>query len=229
MRGGGGQIYVFYHIFCNPQTLNVVRDQVMKMIYSGLYRDAKQIYCFLTGDAENVKKLEEYIGTLPSKFKIEKKGVGDTTFERFTLGSIRDLVTDQDRFLYMHSKGVTRMHENNYVSECITLWRGFMEYYLIALYKKCLAKLADHDIVGVLHRDEKIGDHFSGNFWWSTGKYFRQLCKDKAIGTEYYDAEAYIFKGSPKYYAIDHGHIDRQKCLYSTPLVPKLYVDKDPI
>ena len=36
-RGGsGGRVFIFYHIFSNEQTLNVVRDQIMKIIFSGL-------------------------------------------------------------------------------------------------------------------------------------------------------------------------------------------------
>ena len=227
--GGASHTYIFYHIYCDATTLDIVRDQVSKIIWSGLYGEVRQIYCFLAGTKIKIAQIEAYIETLPEKFKVEKRGVDDTSYERLTLNSIKDLVTDNDKFLYFHTKGVTRTYEKGLKGECVTLWRNYMEYYLIALYKKCLAKLVDHDIVGCLFRDEKIGPHFSGNFWWSTGKYFRRLMSTVNIGSMYYEPEAYIFKGMPKAYKIDNDIIPNKLCLYSNPLFPKRYVDKDPV
>lgn len=229
LRGGGSHTYVFYHIYCDKTTLDIVRDQVMKMIYSGLYAEVKQIYCFLAGSKSGIAQIEGYFQTLPQKFKIQKRGVDDRTYERFTLNSIKDLVTDADKFLYLHTKGVTRTYQKGPAAECVTLWRNYMEYYLIALYKKCLEKLVDHDVVGSLYREVQIGPHFSGNFWWSTGKYFRRLMDTVKIGDEYYEPEAYIFKGRPRVYNIDNKHIPNTLCLYSNPLFPRLYVDKDSV
>jgi hypothetical protein len=206
-----------------------MQDQVMKIIYSGLYATVKQIYCFLAGSNDNIEKIERYIHTLPAKFNIQKKGVDDKTYERFTLNSIESLVTDADKFLYIHTKGVTRTFQKGHVEECVTLWRNYMEYYLIALYKKCLAGLADHDVAGVLYKDVTIGPHFSGNFWWSTGKYFRQLFNTIKIGEMYYDSEAYIMKGRPKVFDVDGRVIANEFCQYTNKLFPRLYVDKDPV
>lgn len=228
MKGGnrGPHTYVFYHIYCNANTLGIIRDQTMKIIFSGLYKDATKIYCFLVGKKENIDEVSSYIKTLPTKFEIKRIGENDTTYERFTLNSIKDLIHDNDKFLYMHSKGVSRMQETPKTAECITLWRNYLEYYLIALYKKCLEKLNSHDIVGVIYKDLHIGPHFSGNFWWSTGKYFRKLNTEIPIGTQYHDPEAYIFKGKPNACYLDKRYIENTFCLYSTPLYPKLYVDK---
>ena len=229
MVGGSAapQIYVFYHIYCNTNTLGIVRDQAMKIIYSGLYKKAKQIYCFLAGGKEHVDSITSYIKTLPSKFHIEKTAVDDTTYERLTLNHIKHKISDSDRFLYLHSKGVSRVQENSMASECVTLWRNYMEYFLIAQFEKCLDKLQTHDIVGVAYKDVQIGPHFSGNFWWSTGKYFKKLSTEKEIGDAYYDSEAYIFKGSPNAYSLDDKALHNTMCLYSTPLYPQLYVDKE--
>jgi hypothetical protein len=230
LRGGGGHnIYIFYHIYCDKTTLDIVRDQVTKMIWSGLYAKVKQIYCFLAGAKTEVSQIEAYIKTLPEKFNIHKKGIDDNSYERLTLNSIKDLVTDTDKFLYLHTKGVTRTHEKGAAAECVTLWRNYMEYYMIALHKNCLEKLEDHDIVGSLYRDQNIGPHFSGNFWWSTGKYFRRLMNTENIGSNYYAPEAYIFKGGPNEFHIDGKRIPNTVCLYSTPLFPRLYVDKHPV
>ena len=49
-------IYIFYHIFCNKYTLEVVKDQINKIIFSGLYNKCTKIYCFLTGEEERLYK-----------------------------------------------------------------------------------------------------------------------------------------------------------------------------
>ena len=227
LRGGGGHnTYIFYHIYCDKTTLDIVRDQVTKIIWSGLYGEVKQIYCFLAGAKDKIAQIEAYIQTLPEKFKIQKKGVDDKSYERLTLNSIKDLVTDTDKFLYLHTKGVTRTHDKGAAAECVTLWRNYMEYYLIALYKKCLAKLVDHDVVGSLYKDVQIGPHFSGNFWWSTGAYFKRLSSEHSIGEFYTDPEVYIFKGLPNFAMADDNSIHDRYCLYKNPIFPKLYMDK---
>jgi len=201
-------------------------DQVAKIIYSGLYADAAQIYCFLTGGKDNIDQIKRYFETLPKKFKIEAVGIDDKTYERFTLNRISNLVRDNDKFLYIHSKGVSRVHGKITGAEPIHLWRNYMEYYLIANYKKCLEKLATHDIVGVAYKDVQIGPHFSGNFWWSTGSYYKKLSAGNTIGQHYNDPEAFIFKGGPKHNKLDGDSVANMHCLYTNPMYPRLYVDK---
>lgn len=234
MKGGSdtSHTYVFYHIYANSNTLDIMRDQISKIIFSGLYKDATQIYCFLAGENEYVEKIKTYIETLPKKFKLEAVGVNDKTYERFTLRKIGGLVNDNDRFLYIHTKGVAPYKgmmdtEKERVSrECIYLWRTYMEYYLIANYKKCLEKLGNHDIVGVAYKDILVGPHFSGNFWWSTGKHFKGIVSGGNIGSEYNDPETYIFKNNPRYFKLDGDSIPNEDDLYYIPMFLKSYVDK---
>ena len=83
-----------------------------------------------------------------------------------------------------------------------------MEYYLIKNFKFCLEKLNDYDIVGVGYMTKIIGPHFSGNFWWSKGSYYKTL-PTKAdmtnnIGPDYLAPESFIFKGNePKHIDLD--------------------------
>ena len=39
-----GDIYVFYHVYCNKNTETVVKDQVFRIIFSGLYAKVNRIY-----------------------------------------------------------------------------------------------------------------------------------------------------------------------------------------
>lgn len=227
MRGGStGNIYIFYHIYCNPTTIAIVQDQVTKILYSGLYEEVKTIYCFLSGTESNINHIKAFIETLPSKFTIKEIGKDDTSYERFTLDKIAQLVGDEDKFLYIHSKGVSRTGTDiNMWNNNIYLWRSYIEYFLIKRYKDCLEKLKDHDIVSVLYRTRQIGPHYSGNFWWSTGAYYKRLTSAHKIGDDYSDTEAYLFKGGPKHAVNDDGKVPEDYCLYGNPLYPKMYMN----
>jgi len=194
MYGGAhpGHIYVFFHIYCNSNTLEIVRDQATKIIFSGLYDDVTTIFCYLAGNKEYVTLLKTYITSLPKKFVVKDIGVDDITYERFTLTKIKNHVQENDKFLYIHTKGVTRVQEKSAISECIYL----------------------------------CGPHFSGNFWWSTGAYFKRLSREHSIGEFYTDPEVYIFKGLPNFAMADDNSIHDRYCLYKNPMFPKLYMDK---
>ena len=231
---GGGQshIYVFYHIFCNENTLDILRDQATKILYSGLYADAMHIYCFLVGKKGDIDTVKAYIETLPQKFVVKAEGVDDKTFEQFTMTKIDGLVHANDKILYIHTKGVVRSGGKTTASDCIYLWRNYMEWYVIANYKKCLEKLKDHDVVGAIYKDSQIGPHFSGNFWWSTGSYFKKLTAktgnkmDSESPMAYWAAESYLFTAAPKHLSLDGGVLGNSTCMYSTPMYMKLYADK---
>ncbi|NBV77684.1 hypothetical protein EBR66_05990 [bacterium] len=226
MRGGTrGNIYVFYHIYCNNNTIHIMGDQVGKIIFSGLYKAVTHVYCFLTGKASAIQGIQAYIQTLPKKFIVADVGVDDTSYERFTLNRISKYLKDSDKFLYIHSKGVSRVGQADRLSSIIYLWRTFMEYFLIAHFRECLEKLQTYDIVGAAYKTEKIGPHYSGNFWWSTGAYFKRLYATTPIGSSYHDPESYIFKASPKAYAID-GDLIKNNPMYNNELLPKYYMDK---
>jgi len=225
-RGGNrttGQIYVFYHIFCNENTIKLVKDQITKILFSELYSIVDKIYCFLVGDNDEIVKVKEFIEYYDDKFTIAKEGPGDKTYERFTLESIKKYIKPEDKFLYIHSKGVKY---NGGGEEQVYWWRTYMEYFLYTKASECIKYLDEHDIVGCIESRFLIGPHFSGNFWWSTGKYYLTLA-DK-VGVAYHDPESYIFTGKPKYKVLDKNTfaIDKNHNLYFDKLYPKKYLNK---
>ena len=83
----------------------------------------------------------------------------------------------------MHTKGA---NTPNYESE--HEWRKYMQYYLVNNFRICLNKLSKYDTVGC---ELSKNGHYSGNFWWATGNYIKQL-KDPFIylnDTKYYIQE----------------------------------------
>lgn len=205
--GGTSNTYIFYHIFCNQFTLPVVRDQVAKILFSGLYENITDVKCFLTGEEKYIGPIRSFLTDSGKKFTIVKEGVNDTSYERFTLTEIPKLTTKDDKFLYIHSKGVSERHAS---SDNVYWWRTWMEYNLIYRFRECLKMLDEVDIVGVGYTQKMIGPHFSGNFWWTKGSYFETLPRNEDgslnIGPGYTDPENYIFKGKdPKHIDIDEG------------------------
>ena len=211
-RKHGGSIqparkYVFYHVFCNEYTLPVLKDQVTKIIFSGLYEAVDAINCFLAGEEKYIGPIRSFLNDSGAKFKILKVDTNDTSYERFTLNSIPKLITDNDKFLYIHTKGVSA---KNAASDNIYWWRTWMEYHLIYRFRECVEALDTFNIVGVGYTTKMIGPHFSGNFWWTTGKYFNTLPKNPDgslnIGSGYYEPENFIFKGKgPLHIDMDNG------------------------
>ena len=97
---------------------------------------------------------------------------------------------DDDRILYIHTKGVTRYNTSIFtVENCdidipnlyknICQRRDLMEFFLIKKYEVCLKILDDYnvDTVGINICDSPL--HYSGNFWWTTGRYLHSLRYDE--------------------------------------------------
>ena len=224
-RGGGGRVYVMYHIFCNQHTKQIVKEQIAAIQLSGLYKRVDKIYCFLVGAKSHIDSVESLLKDAGNKYEIKATGPEDTSYERFTLLKIHDLIHPDDKFLYLHSKGVTRPEE-----DIIYWWVLYMSQLLMCNVEQHLKDLDQFDILGpgyvenVPGKNEKmVGPHFSGNFWWSTGKYYKTL--PKTIGTHYNDPELYIFSGSPKFKILDDGRHPRQHNFYYSPIPARLYID----
>jgi len=194
--------YIFFHVYCNKNTFRILVDMISKIIYSNLYHSVDKIYTFLTGEVKYINQCINYIINCGKKFDITEIGINDNTAERFTLLKMKNYLKDEDKFLYIHSKGVIRSIEHE-MTCYINDWRYLMEYFLITKFELCLKELDNYDVVGVNYKN-----HFSGNFWWSKGVYFKTL---QNFIEDYYTApEDYIFKttvGSPKI-----------KCLHSSGL-----------
>lgn len=221
-------VYVFYHIFCNDNTAAIVKDQCLRIIFSRLYERVDAVYCFLVGQESKIVEIEKLIGNFGKKFRIAARGVGDTSFERFTLLQIRKCISlaPKDKFLYIHSKGVSKTRGIG--EEDIFWWRTWLEYNLFSRYEECLSKLDEYDVVGVNYSERVLGKHFSGNFWWTTGKYYLSLPNEISYNEpySYNQPERYILSGKDvKYIDIDSNRLPQNLGLYGMILHPKSYVD----
>lgn len=196
-------VKVFYHVCAVGPWEAIVRDQLAKIHFSGLYDAVEYVACFVAGpEAQRaVEVLREY----GAKVAVHACEPGDTSYERLTLLGMHKLVRPGDKLLYMHSKGVTKGN-----SQKVLHWRQCMEHALVKSWQRCVDLLEVADAVGTNFRAAPAL-HYSGNFWWCTGAHFMRL--PHRIGDNYLDPEMYVlsvqcnavaFLGSE----INHYHTD---------------------
>lgn len=185
-------IKIFWHIYAKDHWASIVRDQLTKIVFTGLYDHVNEINCFIAGPEEtDVDAASALISLWGNKFILRARGVGDATYERFTLSQIRPLLSSTDKLLYLHNKGVTHpmAGATHQVGSNIYFWRTYMEYYLLRHHMRCIALLDEYDTVGV-DLFEPGGNIYTGNFWWSRADFF--LLHPVSIGLGYYDPEHYL-------------------------------------
>ena len=204
-------IKCYYHIFCtkDPITLQVVDEQLDTICNSTFYDRFDVINCCVTGNDLNhynmvMDKLVIRCGNSNGKIKIHKSVFGDTSYERYTLNSIRDdpdLNSNDTFILYIHSKGVTRSD----IPAFVTTWRKCLMYFLATNAEVCIDKFMKHpyDTVSIFHvphgKMSPDGAYYAGNFWWARGTYLKRLFSKHIIGPKYYDTEQFLFKDKPNF------------------------------
>lgn len=149
------------------------------------------------GDIYKLHNICNLLKTYGKKILIADTNTNTALYERFTLLGLRKIIKPEDKFLYIHSKGISRMKLDIY--ENCRDWRTFLEYILIGKHEKCIEKLNEYDVVGTNYISRIDNEpHYSGNFWWANAKYYLTL--PHTIGDKYLDPEFYIGLNYPKYY-----------------------------
>ncbi len=224
----GPAVLVAYHIYCNAHTKSILLNQCMNLMFSGLYRRANKVLCFLTGEEGHLRDVKTILGQMGKKFYVMAEGPNDRSYERFTLLRLHEILKPDDKVLYIHTKGVTRP-----TSLPVFWWRVWMEWYLMRNHERCLRELEHNDVVSVGYRIDSgfpVPPHFSGNFWWARGDYYLSL--PKMIGARYLDPEMYVTQGvggnAPRVKDLwdgKRGKDVRSTDYYHYPVLPREYVD----
>jgi hypothetical protein len=170
-------IYGVYFICCVGDYLNIVNNQINKLINSELYKNSKKIICFIC------KFTDEIINLLKKYEKIFVIKTNENLYEKFAINNYKKYIdTDNYYIFYMHSKSVSRIGKN------YDDWRNICEYFTITKWKLNILLLKYYDCVGInLRFYPKI--HFSGNFWWSKSSHINSL---NDIDEHYLSSEMYI-------------------------------------
>jgi hypothetical protein len=197
-------------------TIKLVKDQIIKIIFSGFYETVDEILCFVTGFPPALLPCQKVLERSGKKFKVVELGPNDTTYERFTLSKLPKYVKEDDKVFYIHTKGVTKPGQENVID-----WKNLLEYGIFVKHKECIRLLDTYDIVSTMWRD-KPEPHFSGNIWCATGKYLLTLPSD--IPASYNAPEYWIAYNNPKYRCIWDSKVENH---YFTEYSFSNYVDSD--
>lgn len=162
------RIHVYLHVAGIGYYREVVAEIMGQLSGSGLYDAAASItFCMVGAKGSTTvsyltwpKVLHEWGGDLDE-------------WEYPTLRLLwRQACKEPDaRYLYLHTKGVSRPDR-----KFCNSWRRAMTHRLIERWRECLIELDTHDTCGIYHIHRPTGHaHYSGNFWWARGDYLARL------------------------------------------------------
>ena len=215
---------VYYHIFVNPfpESVRLVEEQLDTIKNSSIYPLIECVMCCITGNNKpNFDHICQKVATLGNKFKIKKSQLNDTTGERFTLTELLNDAQKDTAYLYIHSKGITRINQPHMYA-CVTDWRKCMEFFLITHGERYLYLLENHDTLGIFKHPTYKLPHYSGNFWWARGDYLIALQQTSKISDDYLGPEMFILSSGTTR-AIDLYPLKSNYNGYTQRLPPKTY------
>lgn len=205
----------FYH-FCNINNgYNIFVEQMNNLKKTKLYDKLDKIYISFLGDHIKLN--------LDSKMEIiyYSENINEMEFNvHKCIYKFCCLSNNNINILYFHSKGVLKKQNSEN-------WRKYLEYFLIKKHEDCLKLLEENiDSVGAnanIFTNDSINknrNHFSGNFWWSTSKYIKNLKFNLNINDRY-SVEHYIIGSNRTKNIISLHNINKN--LYDFKIEPNMY------
>jgi len=172
------KIFGVYFVCCLGNYLNILNEQINKLLESGLYDITDEIFCFVcleTSDCINLLKNYKKIVIISTK---------ENLFEKYALNNFQKYISGDYYLYYMHTKGITRN------TQIYNDWRILCEYITIEKWRVSLEFLEYYDCIGPLLKNFPK-KHFSGNFWWTKSEHIDTL-KEVNINDGYLSCEMYI-------------------------------------
>jgi len=214
---------IYYHYFCTDKSFDILSRTLDEIIKSDLYENINKLHINIIGanmqeHRHNIQQtfasqlskinlhqylnqeLREYISSF-TPIEIENNHrllIGKTGLEADTLKFMHDQINalkNPANILYLHGKGSVHSGAHMYYNSRED-WRLAMSNTLITNWRKCQKDLNNKNHTGIDFR----GNHYSGNFWWSTSDHLKSLpCPIKYVQlNKYSDCK---LKQSPFYSA----------------------------
>jgi hypothetical protein len=208
------KIFVVGHCFMVNDWQSKLETQLNKIVESGLYSKADEIFIYLTDEK---REYFEIVGTLKKKYDKIQFNHGFKNYGEgiLALNQVYDLSFKYEdaQILYFHTKGVFNKFKNFATHEIDELktksedtWVEMLEYFLIENWSKCIEKLKTYNTVGV----HCYAYWWWGNFWWTNAYYvrnnkpFMEFWGGSRWQCEAWLMEANKFKNDTKYYEFFH-------------------------
>ena len=213
-------VVVVYHTYLVGQWKTLVKSQMDRLVNSGLYESADQIWMTINRVENSEEEVREFLKEY-SKLSLE---FHEQNYAEYPgIKKVKDIATNQDaKILYFHTKGVS----NNWQTfnekrpsqekmENVASWRECMEYFLIDNWEKCVEKLDENDNVGVSCN----GGWYWGNFWWSKSEHLRKT-EDVGLWSRW-DYEAWLNRSTPQSKNFEFFHMGFNP--FVSKLLPEFY------
>ena len=188
-----------------PHAVDIIVQQIAKIIDSGLWHAAKEIHFGINGGVESGIMSTAVI---PEMAKVRFHGL-ESRSENLTIVMLHEWAKTHPGWnvLYLHAKGASHPPESTHSIVVETPWRDLMMQDLVGNWRQCVADLATHDIVCSQWKwDQADGTQHipAGNFLWTTSDFvaklpsihLRERVKQDGIGSASSRFEAEVFWGN---------------------------------
>jgi len=191
----------FHHIYApSERSLGVIKPILERTVNSGILDRLDYFNIIITGVSREF--VANNIRGISPKFTINL--TDENLAERTTLHKLYLTAKPEDKVLYFHSKGTSKIN-----NPFLKSWTDKLIYFVIDKHQECLDFLNEYDLVGPNYWGEFTPDscriscdlddnpppHYSGNFWWAKGSHIKRL--DIPIGPDYNDPEFWVFTKRP--------------------------------
>ena len=172
------KLNIYYHIWApvNDYLIKFLIDEQMKRLRLHSLTDQAKLNVVVVGKAANdiASYVKKYDGAHIRNVVTDEDG-----WELHTLKVIHDDCRHEPNqyVMYMHTKGLSHYYnskDNPQRLSWVNTWRHFMESVCIDEWRECVKDLSTYDAVGMNLYSQPF-PHFSGNFWWATGKHIIKL------------------------------------------------------
>ncbi len=196
------KVAVVYYASTRGDWLRRTRRSFDRMISSGLYDAADEIYLVVSDiDGTNQESIDT-LGVQYSKCTIERH-LTRTDSEHNGIVRVEEIgnrLGQEYRILYMHSKGVMNQYKTVLTEhepypikvKGVATWIDMMEYFLVDKWADCIDKLCEVDTVGV----KNYAGWWWGNFWWANSEHIKRLNKPYSTSSRW-GCEAWLHDWHP--------------------------------
>lgn len=176
------KVSVFSHNYLKNDWFEIIKNQLDRVIKSGLYIRADHYFCGVYSESEeDYIKFLKLIEAYDVDLKINVCRFNSNKFEYSTLINLQNYCKFNKNgcVLYFHSKGTSKLVQ----TEPVKTWRDCLEYFNIDNWKISVdaLKSKNYDVAGGLYNTFYADAHriyenyYSGNFWWADCNYINRL------------------------------------------------------
>ena len=180
MKNINKKITLFSHNYLRFNWLNILKEQISELKYSGLYESCNKIistYYSEPDDNNNRKLFEDLIKKEDYLHKWELIELFENNFEYDILNIIKKHSdNNNDHICYFHLKGVC---SEQFVQNIgVPYWRKYLNHFIISGWKDNVEKLKEYDIdcldynINQMHQNKYV---MGGHFFWTKSEYIKTL------------------------------------------------------